>query len=489
MKNVLAFDFGASSGRAILGCCDGGKISLKEVHRFSNDPVELNGTFYWDVLRLFFEIKQGILKARDAGGFESIGIDTWGVDFGLLDENGRMLGNPVHYRDRRTQGAVQRSEKYISNDRLYAISGIQFMEFNTVFQLMSLKETDPAQLAAADRLLFMPDLLSYFLTGEKVNEYSIATTSGMVDLTTNDWSDEILTAFGFPKKLFTKPVKPGTVIGTLKPELAKELGVPEVPVIAVCGHDTQSAVTAVPAKEKDFAFISSGTWSLFGTEPDGPAAGERSRACNFTNEGGCDYTVAFLKNICGLWLIQESRRQWKREGKEFSFAALETAALASKPFACFIDPDAPDFVQPGDMPGRIRAYCARTGQPVPQTEGEIVRCIYESLALKYKAVFGQLAYCTEKTFGSIYIVGGGSQDNTLNRMTANACGVPVYAGPTEATVLGNVSVQLISLGALQGVAEARAAIGESFDLAYFTPQDTAAWQAAYERYDRIIHGV
>ena len=489
MSSVLAFDFGASSGRAILGRCENGRISLQEVHRFSNDPVAVNGTFYWDVLRLFYEIKQGILKAKAAGGFESIGIDTWGVDFGLLDANGRLLANPVHYRDRRTQGAVQRSEKYISNDRLYAISGIQFMEFNTVFQLMSLKETDPAQLAAADRLLFMPDLLSYFLTGEKVNEYSIATTSGMIDLGTSDWSPEILSAFGFPEKLFTKPVKPGTVIGTLKEDLARELGVPQTPVIAVCGHDTQSAVTAVPATEKDFAFISSGTWSLFGTEPDGPAAGARSRACNFTNEGGCDYAIAFLKNICGLWLIQESRRQWKREGKEFSFAQLEAAAMEATPFACFIDPDAPDFVQPGDMPGRIRAFCERTGQSAPQTEGEIVRCIYESLALQYKAVFEQLTYCTEKTFGSINIVGGGSQDTTLNRMTASACGVPVYAGPTEATVLGNVSVQFMALGELKNVADARRAIAASFAPQAFAPQDTAVWQNAYERYKKIIHGI
>ena len=489
MKGVLAFDFGASSGRAILGSLEDGRITLREVHRFSNDPVEINGTFYWDVLRLFYEIKQGILKAKAAGGFDGIGIDTWGVDFGLIDKNGRLLSNPVHYRDRRTQGAIPKSEKYISNDRLYAISGIQFMEFNTVFQLMSLNESDPAQLEAADRLLFMPDLLAYFLTGEMANEYSIATTSGMVDIATNDWSDEILTAFGYPKKLFGRIVKPGTVLGPLKAELAEELGVPAVPVIAVCGHDTQSAITAVPAKEKDFAFISSGTWSLFGTEPDAPATGPRSRACNFTNEGGCDYNTAFLKNICGLWLIQESRRQWKREGKEFSFAQLEEAAAAAKPFACFIDPDAPDFVQPGNLPARIRAYCERTGQTAPETEGETVRCIYESLAMRYRAVFEQLTYCTDKTFGSINVVGGGSQDGTLAQMTANACGVPVFAGPTEATVLGNVSVQLISLGALKSVDEARKTIADSFTLGRFEPRDTAVWAEAFERFKKVTNGI
>lgn len=489
MKRVLAFDFGASSGRAILGCYENGRVTLQEVHRFSNDPVELNGTFYWDVLRLFHEIKQGILKAKAAGGFDSIGIDTWGVDFGLLDEAGRLLENPVHYRDARTRGMIGHSEAYLSNDRLYAISGIQFMEFNTVFQLLSVKEHNPALLERADALLFMPDLLSYFLTGKKVSEYSIATTSGMVDIAAHDWSGEILSAFGYPEKLFQKIVLPGTVIGALTEKLAAELGVPQTPVIAVCGHDTQSAVTAVPTQEKDFAFISSGTWSLFGTEPDAPATGGRSRKCNFTNEGGFDHATAFLKNICGLWLIQESRRQWKREGKDLSFAALEAAANEAKPFQCFIDPDAPDFVQPGDLPGRIRDYCRRTGQSVPGTEGEIVRCIYESLAMKYRAVLAEMRYCTQKDFGGIYIVGGGSQDSTLNRMTASACGVPVSAGPTEATVLGNVSVQLIALGELQSVADARAAIARSFTLARFAPENTAAWDEAWETYKRVTNGL
>ena len=489
MRSVLAFDFGASSGRAILCDYDGDKLSLREVHRFSNDPVEIGGTFYWDVLRLFHEIKQGILKAKAAGGFESVGIDTWGVDFGLLDEKGRLLQNPVHYRDARTRGTIERSAAYIPSDRLYALSGIQFMEFNTVFQLLSLKENDPALLERAHALLFMPDLLSYFLTGKKVSEYSIATTSAMVDLATNDWSDEILGAFGYPRRLFQKIVKPGTVIGTLTKKLAEELGVPEVPVIAVCGHDTQSAVTAVPTDEKSFAFISSGTWSLFGTELDSPATGERSRACNFTNEGGFDFSTAFLKNICGLWLIQESRRQWRREGREFSFAELEAAALAAEPFRSFIDPDAPDFVQPGDLPGRIRAFCERTGQPAPRSEGETVRCIYESLALKYRDVFAQMRYCTGKTFSRLHIVGGGSQDATLNRMAAEACGVPVIAGPTEATVLGNVAVQLISRGALRGVDDARAAIARSFSLTRFDPQDTGAWDAAAGRYKEITHGI
>lgn len=489
MKRVLAFDFGASGGRAILGSFREGRITLEEVHRFSNDPVQVTGTFYWDVLRLYYEIKQGILKAKAAGGFDSIGIDTWGVDFGLLDQNGKLLSNPVHYRDARTRGVIGDSEKYMSNDDLYRISGIQFMEFNTVFQLMRLKETDPAQLENAASLLFMPDLLSYFLTGKKACEYSIATTSGMVDIQKRDWSAEVISAFGLPEKIFGSIIKPGTVIGTVQKALAEELGIPEVPVIAVCGHDTQSAITAVPTQEKDFAFISSGTWSLFGTEPDAPAAGEKSRLCNFTNEGGFDYATAFLKNICGLWLIQESRRQWRREGKEFSFAALEEAAAKAAPLVSFIDPDSPDFVQPGDLPGRIRAFCERTHQPVPATEGEIVRCIYESLALKYRHVFAQMQYCTGGSYRKIHVVGGGTQDQTLCRMTAHACGVPVYAGPTEATVLGNVSVQLIALGELSGVSEGRRAIAESFTPAEYLPAEGEAWAEAYERFREIIDGI
>lgn len=309
MKKVLAFDFGASSGRAILGTFDGEKISLEEIHRFSNDPVMLGGTFYWDVLRLFHEIKQGMLKAKQKGGFDCVGIDTWGVDFGLLDKEGKLLENPVHYRDRRNNGMIEKSEEFISKDRLYELTGIQFMEFNTAFQLLSLKLNRPELLERASSLLFMPDLLSYFLTGKKVSEYSIATTSQLVDIRERCWSQEVISALGLPQGIFENIVKTGTVIGKLSPEICEELGLEPVEVIAVAGHDTQSAVTAVPSVEKDFAFISCGTWSLFGTELDTPIVNRKSRDFNVTNEGGYDYSTAFLKNICGLWLIQESRRQ------------------------------------------------------------------------------------------------------------------------------------------------------------------------------------
>ena len=374
-KRVLAFDFGASSGRAIVGVFDGDKIELREVHRFSNDPVKINGTFYWDVQRLFFEIKQGILKAKEDGGFDSIGIDTWGVDFGLLRKDGTLVENPVHYRDARNDGMVELAKKYMSHEEMYDITGIQFMDFNTIFQLLSLKENRPYILEEADKLLFMPDLLSYMLSGVKSTEYSIATTSQMVDLKTHDWSDKILDTFGIKKDLLTPIVPTGAVIGQLSDDICEELSVPKADIISVASHDTQSAITAAPCENDDFAFISCGTWSLFGTEVKEPILNEASKKLNVTNEGGYDYTIAFLKNICGLWLIQESRRQWIREGKEYSYADLEKMALECEPFKCFIDPDAPEFAPMGNIPKRVQEYCEKTNQYVPQTVGEIMRCI------------------------------------------------------------------------------------------------------------------
>lgn len=486
MKRLLAFDFGASSGRAILADYENGTVSMREIHRFTNDPVFVSGTFYWDVLRLLHEIKQGMLKAKEAGGFDCVGIDTWGVDFGLLDKNGRLLENPVHYRDVRTKGMIEESEKYISKKAFYARTGIQFMEFNTAFQLLSLKQQRPELLERADALLFMPDLFSYFLTGKKVCEYSIATTSQLVDIETGDWSDDVIDALGLPRRILQPIVPTGTVIGTLSDEICAELGLPKAEVIAVAGHDTQSAITAVPTENKDFAFISCGTWSLFGTEPDAPIVTNVSETLNFTNEGGYDRATGFLKNICGLWLIQESRRQWKREGKDFSYADLEKFALSCEPFKCYIDPDDPAFATPGDLPGRVRAFCEKTGQFVPQTEGEVVRCIYESLALKYRQVLEGLQKCTGKTYPQINILGGGTKDTLLCRMTADSCGVPVVAGPIEATVWGNLALQLLALGELKSIREARAMIAEAEQLKFFEPSNTAAWDEAFRVYETLV---
>lgn len=484
-KRVLAFDFGASSGRAIIGTLDNGRITLNEVHRFSNDPVTVNGTFYWDVLRLFHEIKQGLLKAKQAGGFDSIGIDTWGVDFGLLDKDGVLLENPVHYRDKRNIGMVEKAAKYIGKDEMYKLTGIQFMDFNTAFQLLSIKENRPELLARAESLLFMPDLFAYFLTGNKVSEYSIATTSQLVDINTRDWSKEMLEKLGLPEKIFNRIVPSGSVTGYLSDEICEELGLEKVPVIAVCGHDTQSAVTAVPSEKEDFAFISSGTWSLFGTETKQPIVNDLSYSFNVTNEGGFGYSTAFLKNICGLWLIQESRRQWIREGKEYSYAELEKAALREKPFARFIDPDAPEFAVPGNLPARITEYCRRTGQSVPENEGQTVRCIYESLALRYRAVLEGIEKCTGKNYDSLNVVGGGTKDTLLCKMTADACNITVYAGPIEATVMGNVAVQLISGGDIADVVEARRIIASSGQLKCYSPENTDAWDEAYEKFKSV----
>lgn len=484
-KRVLAFDFGASSGRAILGTLENGRITLKEIHRFSNDPVTVNGTFYWDVLRLFHEIKQGLLKAKREGGFDSIGIDTWGVDFGLLDKNGILLENPVHYRDKRNSGMADEAAKLISKQEMYGLTGIQFMDFNTAFQLLSIKKNRPELLERAESLLFMPDLFAYFLTGNKVSEYSIATTSQLIDINTREWSGTMLEKLGLPRRIFERIVPAGSVTGYLSDDICEELGLDKVPVIAVCGHDTQSAITAVPSEEKDFAFISSGTWSLFGTETDAPIVNERSYSFNVTNEGGYGYSTAFLKNICGLWLIQESRRQWMREGKEFSYAELEKAALGEKPFACFIDPDSPEFGIPGDLPTRIADYCRRTGQYIPETVGETVRCIYESLAMKYRAVFEGIEECTGKKYGHINVVGGGTKDTLLCGMTAESCGVPVFAGPIEATVMGNVAIQFIGCGEIADVAEARKIIAGSESLKKYVPENTDAWNAAYKTYKSV----
>ncbi len=485
-QRVLAFDFGASSGRAIIGCFDGDKITLEEVHRFSNDPVSVGGTVYWDVLRLFYEIKQGIIKAKIAGGFDSIGIDTWGVDFGLIDSEGKLMENPVHYRDARTVGLVDEAFKTMPKEKLYGITGIQFMELNTLFQLISLKKYRPWMLERADKMLFMPDLFGYMLTGKMCAEYSIASTSQLIDLDKRTWSKEILDAFGIKESVFAPLVQPGTVLGELSKEVCEECGVDPVPVISVCGHDTQSAITSVPCEDGDFAFLSSGTWSLFGTELDKPIVNETSMNINITNEGGFDGSTGFLKNIIGLWLIQESRRQWKREGKEYSYADLEKLALAAEPFKCFIDPDAPEFVPHGNIPERVREFCRKTGQYVPETVGEIMRCVYESLAMKYRLTFEKLRECTERDYPVIHVIGGGTKDGLLCQMTANSCDRTVKAGPIEATVMGNVAVQLMSDGSVKNIGQARKIVAESSELKTFEPKDTDKWAGAYEDFLKVV---
>lgn len=484
-KRVLAFDFGASSGRAMLGKFDGEKITLEEIHRFENNPVKLGNTLYWDVYRLFYEVKQGISKAALAGGFDSIGVDTWGVDFGLIGADGALLEAPVHYRDGRNIGMADKALKMFPREQFYKITGNQFMDINTVFQLLSLKLKRPHMLKNARTLLLMPDLFNYLLTGVKRTEVSIASTTQMMNAVNKKWSDTVLDKLKLPKNLLTEIVPSGTVVGRLREDVCAELNAPAANVIAVCGHDTQCAVCAVPTEEEDFIFISCGTWSLFGTELSEPLINPVSEAFNITNETGYGGKTTFLKNIIGLWLIQESRRQFRREGTELSYAELEKLALAAEPFKCFIDPDAPVFVPEGDIPERVREFCKRTGQYVPQSVGEIMRCIYESLALKYRQAFEEIKICTEKNYRTINLIGGGAKDGLLCQMTANACNCTVTAGPVEATAYGNVAIQLIALGAIPDMAAARKIIGVSDSVKTFSPDNAEAWEKAYGRYVRF----
>ncbi|MCD7727373.1 MAG: rhamnulokinase [Ruminococcus sp.] len=485
MKRVLAIDFGASSGRAIVGEFDGERVTMKEIHRFSNDPVILGDTMYWDVLRLFHEIKQSLIKAKPYN-VESVAIDTWGVDFGLIDKDGRLIDNPVHYRDARTNGMLKEAFELFPEEDFYKATGNQFMEINTAFQLLAVKKYRPELLSRADKVLLMPDLFSYFLTGNKKAERSIASTTQLFDQNSKDWSCEALAALGIDKALMPEIVESGSVVGTISSTLCEELDIKPIKVIAVCGHDTQSALVAAPAKESDFAFLSSGTWSLLGTELDTPIINEKSLELNVTNEQGYGGKTSFLKNIIGLWLIQESRRQWIREGTELSFAELERLALEAEPFKCFIDPDDPIFTPAGNIPKRIKNYCEKTGQDIPQTTGEVMRCIYESLALKYRLAIGELEECTGKKFGTLYMIGGGTKDKFLSRLTASCCNITVSSGPVEATSLGNILIQLMAQGEIDGLANAREIVRASEKITAFEPENPSDWDEAFERYKAII---
>lgn len=483
---VLAIDFGASSGRVMLGTYDGNKITAKEIHRFSNDPVIVNGTMYWDVLRLFYEVKQGMIKAKAYGNIDSVGVDTWGVDFGLLDEAGYLLENPVHYRDSRTEGMLEKGFELMPREEFYQATGNQFMEINTAFQLLSLKEQRPELLSRADRLLLTPDLFNYFLSGVKKSERSIVSTTQMSNPYEIGWAKEVVSKLGIPGKILTEVVPTGTVLGPILPEIQEELGVNPMDVIAIAGHDTQCALTAVPSKEDDFIFVSCGTWSLFGTELDTPIVNKKSEELNVTNETGTEGKTSFLKNIIGLWLIQESRRQWIREGEEFSFSELEKMAEEAESFRCFIDPDAPEFVPAGNVPERIREYCRKTGQKVPETKGQIVRCINESLALKYRYSLEEIKTCTGKEYHAIHMVGGGTQSRLLCQFTAYANGIPVIAGPVEATVYGNIAIQLMAKGKIADLKEARKVVSASEEPVTYMPENTGEWDKAYEFYKNNI---
>ncbi|HKW30934.1 MAG TPA: rhamnulokinase family protein [Verrucomicrobiae bacterium] len=484
-KICLAVDLGAGSGRVLAGIFDGTRLELNELNRFPNDPVEEADGWHWNLEHLFTRIKQGITLAvkRYGEAVVSAGVDTWGVDYGLLDADGKLLCAPFQYRDRRTEGMQEAAFRRMPRREIYQRTGIQFMFFNTLFQLLA---EEAKRLDKAKRLLFLPDLIHYLLTGIGVNEKSIASTSQLLNPHKQTWERDLIHAMGLPEPIFGKLVDAGTVLGGLRPDVAAGTGATKLRVIAPPGHDTASAVVGVPAEEPEPVFLSSGTWSLIGRELSQPVISEASYQATFSNEGGVFGTTRFLKNIAGMWLLQECRRAWDAAGKPVSYDALERQAQSASPFTAFIDPDAPDFQAPADMPAAIVTFCRRTGQTGPADFGAFARVIFESLALKYRFVKEALARVTGKPIDRIYIVGGGSQNQLLNQFTADALHCPVVAGPVEATSIGNIIMQLYALGEIHSLAEGRSVIRRSFETKVFEPKNTGAWDDAYARFQSIL---
>jgi rhamnulokinase len=488
MPNFLAVDLGASNGRVLVGKWDGTRFELEELHRFPNGPTRILNHIHWDVLKLWDEIKQGLsnYSSRFSDPPVSIAIDTWGVDYGLLDSRGNLLGNPYHYRDARTDGVPARLFQKAPRKDVFAVTGIQFMQLNTLFQLYSMVEEDHPQLRCAETLLLMPDLFSYWLSGHKAAEYTIATTTQMFDAVKGTWACGLLERLGVPARILPPLVAPGSETGTIRLEIAEETGLPSsVKIIAGASHDTASAVAAVPGLDENSAYLSSGTWSLMGIETTQPVINEQSLSLNITNEGGVEGRIRLLKNIAGLWLLQECRRRWQREGRDYDWQELLEQARSAAPLQSLIDPDAPDFLNPADMPAAVRAYCRRTGQPEPGTPGEIVRCCLESLALKYRQVLGLLEQVCGEALTTVRVVGGGCQNTLLNQFTADACSCPVVSGPVEATALGNIMVQAIATGYISDLAEGRQAIARSVKQERFEPQGQD-WQQAAERFESLL---
>ena len=481
--HFVAFDLGAESGRAMVGHFDGARIALSDVHRFLTGPTVLPDGLHWDVLRFWNEIKHslGLVAAQFGRDLAGIGLDTWGVDSALLDRDGALIGNPYHYRDSRTDGMYAEAFRRVSREEIFEATGIQFMEINTLYQLLSMVVRRSPLLDAASTLLMIPDLFNYWLTGRKVCEFSEATTSQCYDPRAGDWAWPLLERLGIPTRIFTEVVPTGTTLGPLAAQVADEVGLGRVPVIAPACHDTGSAVAAVPAAGPGFAWISSGTWSIMGSEELRPVISAQSLAYNFTNEGGVGNTFRFSRNIMGLWLVQECRRTWARQGEERSYAELTEMAAAAPPFLAVVDPDCPEFVKPGDMPARIRAYCQATGQRVPETPGQVVRCALEGLALKYRWVLERLEEMLGHRLDPLHIVGGGTQNRLLSQFTADCIGRQVITGPVEATATGNVLVQAMAQGHLGSLAEAREVVRRSYELSTFEPRERAGWDDAYGR--------
>ncbi len=483
-KYYIAVDMGAESGRVMLATLEGQKLSFQEMHRFANTPVEKNGELHWDFNNQMNQIKLGIRKTVAVQkNIQSIGIDTWGVDFGLIDANGELLENPYHYRDSRTGESFAQAFKIMPENKVYAATGIQLMQINSLFQLIAYKNQKPELLKKASKLLFMPNLMAYMLCGNISAEYTIASTSQLLDMNSGCWSDEIIGKFDLPKGIFPDIIQPGAKMGLLKKELADEMGCLQIPIIAVGCHDTACAVTATPADEKSsWAYLSSGTWSLLGVEIPKPVINKISFKYSFTNEGGVNNTIRLLKNIMGLWLLQQCRRQWALQGSELSYPQIAQLAACSEPFRAWLNVDMPEFLGIGNMPEKINNYLNSTGQQTINDKGQMARVILESLAVKYHNVINKLEKLTGKKIEVLHIVGGGSQNEMLNQFAADATGKKVLAGPIEATVLGNVIIQAMAAGQINSISQGRKTVAGSFELKKYNPQNTAQWQKYIEKF-------
>ena len=483
-KHFFAVDLGATSGRTIIGCL-GEKLELEELTRFENNLIETGGHFYWDIYALYLEVIKGLKVVAQRGiDIESIGIDTWGCDFVFTGKDKALLRNPMAYRDPHTFGMMERYfEEKMDKKTVYGKTGIQFMNFNSLFQLYAMGKAGNTALENADKILFMPDALSYMLTGEAVCEYTVASTSQILNPKTKDLDEDIVSSLGLTRGQFGKMTMPATVIGTLTEEVQRMTGLGSVPVIAVAGHDTASAVAAVPAKDEHFAYLSSGTWSLMGIETRDAIINDRSYDLNFTNEGGIEGTTRFLKNICGMWIYERCRKEWTDAPK--SHSELQGEAMKQPAFQSLINPDDPMFANPSSMTDAIREYCRKTGQHVPEGWAEMCRCIFDSLALRYREVFTWLKEFAGFDIDVLHIIGGGSLNNHLNQMTANSLGVNVFAGPQEGTAIGNIMLQAKAAGEVVDIWEMRDIIANSIEIRHFEPQDKEIWDEAYEKYINI----
>jgi sugar (pentulose or hexulose) kinase len=482
-KEYIAVDLGAESGRVMLGTVAADKLSLQEIHRFANEPIEEDGSLRWNFKALLSEVKAGISKAVKGaeGQVSGIGFDSWGVDFGLIGGDGGLIANPYHYRDSRTNGVREKAFELMSKRAIYENTGLQFLPFNTVYQLLAMRLADSAALAKAKKLVFMSDLFPYYLCGRLYSEYTLASTSQLMDMRSGRWSKEIFDGLSLPIGIMPDIVNAGTIIADLKSDCAKEFCCGQIPIIAVGSHDTASAVAAVPAGDGDWAYISSGTWSLIGVEVPEAIINDKTFEYSFTNEGGVENTIRLLKNIMGLWLVQECRRQWQREGLEFSYPELTEMAARVRPFAAYIDPDCGEFLAPGDMPGRINDYLAARGRDRIDDKGQMIRMVLESLAFKYRWAAERIEEITGKAIECLHIVGGGIQNELLCQFAANATGKRVVTGPIEATASGNILMQAKAAGQIESLAEARAIVCNSFELKEYQPQDTSLWDERYKQ--------